>query len=283
MIVPMLPRNFTEGDVVKLFGAVHNRTDKAQAIKVRLKVENGEVLTPDEKTVNVKANSSVNVYWTFRARSAGFAQLLMTADCPGGSDASLKRLPVVRASAEQAITKSGQVKAAGTSFSIPRDVDLASARLEISFAPSLAADMADTPNYLVEYPYGCVEQTMSRFLPAIKVAQILKQYHVDHPELNQKLPGCVAGGIKRLLELQQPDGGWGWQAGSQTHEMMTPYALYGLLQAEKAGYAIPDQTAVKRGLQRLKSFIDAMNENQAADRIYCLCVWSHRENLDQTH
>ena len=112
--------------------------------------------------------------------------------------------------------------------------------------------MADTLNYLVDYPYGCVEQTMSRFLPAIKVAQILKQYEVNHPELQKKLPGCVAGGIKRLLELQQPDGGWGWHGGSQTHEMMTPYALYGLLQAEKAGYTIPNETAIQRGLQRLQ-------------------------------
>ncbi len=283
MIWPMLPRSFSEGDVVELFGSVHNRTDKAQAIKVRLKVENGEILTPEEKTVQVAAKSSVNVYWTFRARAKGFAQLLMTADCDEGGDASLKRLPVLRAAAEQIITKSGQVRGGDIMLHIPPDVDLSSAQLELSFAPSLAADMADTLNFLVDYPYGCVEQTMSRFLPAIKVAQILKQYQVDNPELNKKLPGCVAGGIKRLLELQQPDGGWGWQGGSQTHEMMTPYALFGLLQAEKAGYTIPNEAALIRGLQRLKLFIDSMNDQQAADRIYCMYVWSHREKLDDGH
>src|SRR5262249_23692281 len=163
---------------------------------------------------------------------------LMTADCAAGSDASLKRLPVSRAAAEQAYTRAGYVREM-TRFMVPANVDLNAASLEITFAPSLAADMADTLNSLVEYPYGCVEQTMSRFLPAIKVAQVLKQFQVDHPELNKKLPGCVAGGIKRLLELQQPDGGWGWNGNGQTHEMMTPYALFGLLQAEKAGYTIP--------------------------------------------
>jgi hypothetical protein len=159
-------------------------------------------------------------------------------------------------------------------------VDLDSAKLEINIAPSLAADLADTLNYLVDYPYGCVEQTMSRFLPAIKVAQILKQYQVDHPELNKKLPGCVSGGIKRLLELQQGDGGWGWHGGSQTHEMMTPYALFGLLQAEKGGYVIPNETAIQRGLHRLRTFIDSMTQPQnVADRIYCMYVFSHREQI----
>ncbi len=286
MVWPMLPRTFVEGDRVEVFGAVHNRTEKGQNIKVRLKVENGEILSPEERTVWVEAKASVNVYWNFVAKLPGFTQLLMSVDCPEGSDASLKRLPVIRAAAEQIITKSGQVKE-GTMFTIPNDVDLKSARLEISFAPSLAADLADTLNYLVDYPYGCVEQTMSRFLPAIKVAQILKQYDVNHPELIKKMPGVVAAGIKRLLELQQGDGGWGWHGGSVTHEMMTPYALYGLLQAEKAGYTIPNETAIQRGLQRLKHFIDMMNHpnnvGPAADRIYCMYVWSHREKLEQAH
>ena len=40
----------------------------------------------------------------FVARQPGFTQLLMSVDCPDGSDASLKRLPVIRAAAEQVIT-----------------------------------------------------------------------------------------------------------------------------------------------------------------------------------
>jgi uncharacterized protein YfaS (alpha-2-macroglobulin family) len=280
MVWPMLPRVFTEGDRVELFASVHNRTDKTQRIKVKLKAENGEVLTVPEKEVVVPAKANVPVYWTFKALSPGFTQLLMTADCAAGNDASLKRLPVTRAAAEQVVTAAGMVKDSAT-FTVPRGVDLKAASLEVSFAPSLAADMADTLNYLVEYPYGCVEQTMSRFLPAIKVAQVLQDFRIEHPELQKKLPNCVLGGIKRLLELQQADGGWGWHGNGQTHEMMTPYALYGLLQAEKAGYAIPAGGSIERGLNRLKQFIDAMKENQTADRIYCIHVYAHRRDVEQ--
>lgn len=278
MVWPMLPRTFTEGDKVEVFASVHNRTDEPQTIKVRLKVENGNIYTPDARTVRVPAKSNVPVYWTFAPGAAGFTQLLMTADCPAGSDASLKRLPVLPAAAEQIVTASGGVKKSAT-IEVPEGVDLAASRLEITFAPSLAADLADTLNYLVEYPYGCVEQTMSRFLPAIKVAQVLRQFKVNHPELEKKLPGCVAGGIKRLLELQQGDGGWGWNGNGATHEMFTPYALYGLLQAEKAGYQIPNETAVNRGLDRLQQFIRSMGDGQTADRVYCLYVFSHRRDL----
>lgn len=278
MVWPMLPRVFTQGDHVDVFASVHNRTDAEQSIEVRLKAENAEVLSRESTTVVVPAKSSVPVYWSFQPKSVGFTQLLMTANCAAGSDASLKRLPVMRSTVEEVFTASGRVRD-GVTFKLPEGIDLNSARLEMNFAPSLAADMADTLDYLVDYPYGCVEQTMSRFLPAIKVAQVLQNFHIDHPGLNKKLPGCVSGGIKRLLELQQPDGGWAWHGNGQTHEMMTPYALFGLLQAEKAGYTIPSEHAVTSGLTRLRQFIDGMNENQAADRIYCMYVYAHRHDL----
>ena len=279
MVWPMLPRVFTEGDKVEIYGSVHNRTDKDQTIKVSCKVDNGKLLSEPRTQVKVKAGENVPVYWTFQAGGAGFTQILMAVDCADGSDASLKRLPVVASSVEEAVTASGFCKGA-VAIDTPEDADLAKAWLDIVIAPTLAADMVDTLDYLVEYPHGCVEQTMSRFLPAIKVAQILAKFDISHPGLKAKLPGCVEGGIKRLLELQQADGGWGWNGSGQTHEMMTPYALYGLLEAEKAGYKIGNDTAVNRGLDRLKGFIDNMNEKQAADRIYCMYVYAHRRDLD---
>ena len=100
---------------------------------------------------------------------------------------------------------------------------------------------------------------MSRFLPAIRVAQILRQYGLStHKELEAKLPKVVEAGQKRLIELQQPDGGWGWQGNGQTHEMMTPYALFGLIQAEEAGYPCPNPNTIERGMARLKQYLDQM-------------------------
>ena len=276
MVSPIVPRLCTEGDTVQVGANIHNRTDKKQVLKLALKVDNGKVLGKSELTRTLEAGASDIVYWNFQAGSAGFTDLLMSGACEDGADGALKRLPVVRASAEEFITESGYCKDP-ILIKLPAGVDPKTASLELRLAPTLAADLVDTLDYLVEYPYGCVEQTMSRFLPAIKVAQILKQLKIEHPGLAKKLPGCVQGGIKRLLELQQPDGGWGWIGSSQTHEMMTPYALYGLLQAEKAGYTIGSSDAIQRGLARLKGFID--NRGQTSDWVYCVYVYGHRHRV----
>ena len=146
--------------------------------------------------------------WTFTPGAAGFTQLLMSADCPAGSDASLKRLPVVRAAAEQVVTVSGTVREEAT-IEVPKGVDPRASRLEITFAPSLAADMADTLNYLVEYPYGCVEQTMSRFLPAVMVKHATQQAAVSlPPEVAEKLPDVLDRGLVSEIRTVEDRDAW---------------------------------------------------------------------------
>jgi uncharacterized protein YfaS (alpha-2-macroglobulin family) len=281
MIWPLLPRNFTLGDTVAIFGTVHNHTDKTQIIQATLDVNNGEIVdSPKVVDVEVPAKGNLPVYWRYRPAKTGFTEILMSAKCADGSDASLKRLPVRDASVWETTSKAGFCKGS-VKFTVPSGIDLSTARVDVSIAPTLAADMAETLDYLVDYPHGCVEQTMSRFLPAIKVAQILTKFRIKNPGLEGKLPKCVDMGIKRLLELQQADGGWGWNGNSATHEMMTPYALYGLIEAESAGYIIPNGQAVQRGLTRLRGFIDNMGEEQTADRIYCMYVYSHREDMEE--
>src|SRR4029079_12786349 len=200
MIWPMLPRTFTEGDTVRVFGTVHNLTDKEQDVKVHLKAENGAVISDGEQKVKVPPKGSVPVYWTYRAGMKGFTDLLMSATCAAGSDASLKKLPVTAAGIVERATASGLVGKGDLKVTLPDDFDASRASVTVTIAPTLAADLADTLPYLVDYPYGCVEQTMSRFLPAIRVAHILRQAGVSTlKDLEVKLPKVVAAGQKRLI------------------------------------------------------------------------------------
>ena len=279
MVQPILPRFFTEGDRVRVAANVHNLSDARQTVRVRLKTDNGKVADAADKEISVEAHGSGTVSWDFQAGDAGTAKLLMSAEAPAGNDASLKQLPIVRAGVEHVITTSGFCKDAAT-IKLPAGVDPARAVLEVRFAPTLTADLLDTLPFLVEYPYGCVEQTMSRFLPAIKVSQTLKQLKLKNPELERKLPIYVAAGIKRLLELQHDDGGWGWWVNDKTHTFMTAYALYGLIEAEKAGYSIGSADAISRGLKCLGNFIES-NSVQAADKVWCLYVWSQKKTVPQ--
>jgi uncharacterized protein YfaS (alpha-2-macroglobulin family) len=274
MVRTLLPRFFTEGDTTSVSAYVYNHTDSRQTIVASLHLENSRLRSPADVEVSLAPGGIAPVSWDIQAGEPGSTQVLVSAKCTSAQDAASERLPVVRAAPETVVTRSGFCT--GTAeIHLPNGVDPKSARLEVRIVPELRADLVDTLDYLVEYPYGCVEQTMSRFLPAIKVAQILKETGLKHPRLEQKLPHCVNAGIKRLLELQQQNGSWGWYGSNGTSAVMTAYALYGLLEAEKAGYPVGWENAVRRGLAQLKSFIEG-GHLEPTDTVYCMYVFGHR-------
>ena len=59
-------------------------------------------------------------------------------------------------------TKAGQV-----SLKVPKERRIPQTRLEVRYSPTLAMAMIDALPYMVDYPYGCTEQTLNRFLPTV--------------------------------------------------------------------------------------------------------------------
>ena len=55
-------------------------------------------------------------------------------------------------------------------------------RLEVRYSPTLAGAMVDALPYLVDYPYGCTEQTLNRFLPTV----ITQQHRCSDMKLDLK-------------------------------------------------------------------------------------------------
>ncbi|MBC8144810.1 MAG: hypothetical protein H7X80_04435, partial [bacterium] len=105
------------------------------------------------------------------------------------------------------------------------------------------------------YPYGCVEQTMSRFLPTIVVANTLDQLNVPFDQGRRaELPRMVRAGLSRLYGQQNEDGGWGWWGNDEGDVFMTAYVNYGLLIAKRSGYAVDEQRQA-RGLDALRRYV----------------------------
>jgi alpha-2-macroglobulin len=114
----------------------------------------------------------------------------------------------------------------------------------------------DHLKYLIHYPYGCIEQTTSSLRPLLFVGNIVEQ--ID-PELGQlKIEDMVVSGINRVFSMETPSGGFGyWPGATEPVEWGTAYATHVLLDAKKAGFAVPED--------RLQSVLTWI-ENRAAER-----------------
>jgi uncharacterized protein YfaS (alpha-2-macroglobulin family) len=95
--------------------------------------------------------------------------------------------------------------------------------------------MTDGLKYLEHYPYECVEQTISRFLPNVITTQALIAAGLSDPELEAGLESQVETALQRLYSWQNPDGGWGWWGKKKSEPLTSAYVVLGLVEAERAG------------------------------------------------
>jgi uncharacterized protein YfaS (alpha-2-macroglobulin family) len=246
------PRFFTERDQAIVSTILHNDLAADTEFKLRLAAEGLEAES-GERRVKVASHGVARLDWKVRATKSGTAKIKAEALSPAESDAMEIEIPVRPHGLVQQMVKSGRVEGAwNETISLPADAALDTASLELSVtAPGVGAILEALP-YLAGYPYGCVEQTMSRFLPSLIAARALRRLGVPNAALEKVLPDMVDKGLQRLYGFQHDDGGWGWWKHDETHPAMTPYVVYGLLTAKEAGFAVDERT-LTRGLDCLKA------------------------------
>jgi uncharacterized protein YfaS (alpha-2-macroglobulin family) len=118
------------------------------------------------------------------------------------------------------------------------------ARLEVRLTPTLVSLIESCLDYLSDYPYGCAEQTMSRFGPTLVAVKAAQRLHLT---IHKPVDAMVTAGLQKLYGFQHADGGWGWWTYDATHPYMTGYVLAGLTQARDLGYAV-DAEVITRGI-----------------------------------
>jgi hypothetical protein len=241
------PRVLQEGNAIALSGVVHNRTEKPQTARVRFSSPFPALGSTAAPAIALLAGESARVEYLISIdRYAADAEVSFGADCDSGeNDAIALRLPGRRHGSPFLEGRSGSV-AGGTPkeevFRIPAGAIPATVALRLDFDSGIHTAIAGALDPLIEYPYGCVEQTMTRFLPAVAARRALGEVPL---RFREKLPAVIAAGLQRLYSLQNSDGSWGWWNGGGQNAPLTAYVLYGLAICKKAGVGV-DQAAADR-------------------------------------
>ncbi|MDQ1592067.1 MAG: alpha-2-macroglobulin [Pyrinomonadaceae bacterium] len=264
-----MPRFMTSGDVVTLSGIAHNYLNADKTTQISLSVNGAQLLDPPAQTVTIPKNGEHRINWRVNAQQTGSVTLLAKALTDTDSDAVELQIPIVprglKQTAGEAATLSGDGDAERTiTINLPNNADPRARTLRVEAAPSVAATLFGALDYLTGYPYGCVEQTMSQFLPTIIVANTLRDVDQasirDTNNINKK----VRKGLDRLYNFQHDDGGWGWWKDDQTDPWMTAYVVDGLTMASRAGYQT-DDARVQKGRGKLSGLLDAAKNDDGKE------------------
>ena len=238
------PRFMIQGDQISVAVNIHNYLLTDKQVKVQFEGVNAK-LDLKEKIVKITADGETRIDLKVIPIKSGIVKLSVKALTNEESDGIEIKVPVLPLGIK--LTKSENVELSENNQTktiisvIPNESDNTSREISIGLAPSLASTILGALDDLIGYPYGCVEQTMSRFLPTVIVGDVLKKINVPFDEKKrEEMPKMVKQGTSRLYELQHQDGGWGWWSNDETDPFMTAYVIYGLTIAKNVGYPVDD-------------------------------------------
>ncbi|MCP5534803.1 MAG: alpha-2-macroglobulin [Akkermansiaceae bacterium] len=311
------PRFFVEKDEVVLSAVVHNYLKTDQDAKISLELEGGTLTSssPLEQQQTIKAGGETRIDWRTKVKGAWASRphtdgskaivrmKVITAD---DSDAMEMTFPVyvhgiLKQEAWSRVIEPGKGHTV-IDFKVPAERSPDQTRLEVRYSPTIAGSIVDAIPYLVEYPYGCTEQTLNRFVPTVIAQKLIKEMGIDLEDVRNKRANLnpqeigddktrmaqwqrwqrnpvfnenevnkmTAAGIKKLREMQLSDGGWGWFSGWGEHSYphTTAVVVHGLLIA-KANGAKVDDGMLDLGVTWLKNY-----EAEETERIR---MWEKRK------
>lgn len=259
-----LPRFYTIGDKAVLASIVHNYTDKKQDLQLKLDLPDNFKLngpkTKPELFIQVDPQDKVRQDWDVEAITVGDSKIRAYAlSTTIKGDAVEQPISVLPYGVPINDLVSGEIFETEGNEVIKTKIDVkavpGSINWNLRVSPSNASMIFGSLEYLIQYPYGCTEQTMSKLMPSVVVANVSKMLGVPlSPKAKNKLPDVIDEAKSILYKNQHSDGGWGWWENDSSRGYMTSYVLHGAKYVNDSGYNF-DGERIMRGLNWVKNHL----------------------------
>lgn len=284
-----IPPFAIEGDEVSVLGVVHNYTDKDRTLKLKICTDEKVKLNDNkEKFLSVSKGHDNSSTFDLIFQKHGLSKIrLDVIEDNYTYDALLKEIKVLPYGYHINTIYSGVLKdkekTIYISFPVDTKKDTVSAWLEID--TSIITTLIPSFKYLIGYPYGCTEQTMSKLLPDIAVKNLLELYNLNLKEFDE-LDKMIIKGIRRLYKYQHGDGGWGWWENDESTPIQTAYVVFGLNLLKENGYMVSN-SSINRAYRYLMNIVnnrnkfDSLNDTERSFTLYILSTWKGLNREDK--
>jgi hypothetical protein len=255
-IIPSLPRFLAPGDTCQMTVDLHNSADKDAALELEIITEGPVELTHENNsTIRLAAGERAQQTFTLRAQdTAGTARITLRARPNGERYEQIIELPVRPPAPRQTLSAHAVIQPGEQQIlSVPDEWLAGSASFSLLLARRPSVKLKGALDYLMHYPYGCLEQTISAAFPALFFEDMKQLFEADHGILDPS--PRVTAGIERVLSMQLSDGRFSyWPNSREPYEWGSVYAMHYLLEAQKHGFQIP-QEPIDAGLDAINRFL----------------------------
>jgi hypothetical protein len=273
MVKATLPRVLGTEEEVVLPVTVFANKDGVGNVTVEVKAEGAlSVAGSNTATVNVPKAGEELVYFTLKATEvAGIGKIKTVAK--SSNDSSTEELEIdIRDANPRSTNSMVQLVEGGKSMKIPFALagrpGTNEVNVEASTIPPI--DLDYRLGYLMGYPHGCLEQTVSGAFPQIYLGDLVDLSKDDV----ERTGNNVKAALNRLSSFAISSGGMTTWPGTSSYMganvWATIYATHFMIEAQKAGFAVPTGLR-KSNLSYLKTVASGKSYD-AECRAYALYV-----------
>ncbi|MFY9526480.1 MAG: MG2 domain-containing protein [Limnochordia bacterium] len=275
MVLPTLPRVLRPGDQITVPVTVFALAEDIGVVEVALLADGPvEIIGPRRQLIGFGGEGTAEITFQLAALAEmGTADIVVQAVSTGNGYLSQDRtaLPIRAASPYIFLSQEQLAGSAETvTFTAPPPGIPGTDRLQVSISPWRGLNIEHRLQWLIRYPYLCLEQTTSAAFRQLYLAYLVQLEMEKLEEIDEN----VNAAIGRMREYQLMSGGFAYWPGDGVPELWsTNYAGHFLLEAKSRGYHVPDDILagwVK--FQREAARANAGTRHTRAYRLYLLAL-----------
>lgn len=262
MVLANFPRILTAGDQVALPVNVFATEDKVKKAAISLSTNAAfEVIGPKKKEVNFDQIGEKTIYFEVVVKEGKVGKGQIQIEAVSGKTTAKDEMDIPlrypnrpeRRSKSIHLPKGESVKVTHDFFGI-----LATQSLAMSVSSAVSLNLERHLDYLIRYPHGCLEQTVSAAFPQLYLSRLSE---LSNTQL-QNSQTFLREAIAKMPGFQLSDGGMGfWQQSGSASQWGSIYAAHFLLEASEQAYPVSSELK-KNLLDHLA--LQAKNHNQAS-------------------
>ncbi|MBK7141409.1 MAG: alpha-2-macroglobulin family protein [bacterium] len=285
VVMESFPRFVSPNDVFEGLVTLYNNTGAAADITATLSADGPvELLSPTSVKVAVENGKEGKAIFRLKAGQAP-GKLSFRINATAGGEKSGVSVELTNRPALPLTTLYGSGTASvgkPAEFNLPGNWLPGTDQFVIQTSAISTTPFARNLQYLLAYPYGCVEQTTSRLFPMLYYEDLVR---VVNPALfgGKSASYFVQEGITRLYAMLLPDGTFGfWPGATYSNPWTTIYASHFLSEASRAGYVV-DKKFLNAIYENLEDVAAGKRTNDMTDvhRIYAAYVLAGAGRLNQ--
>lgn len=286
MVVPLKPRFILPGDEFVVGAQVFNQTAASQKLDVTFDSGSLEILSNKKTSLKIEAGKSGNVYFKVKAPlgiTSGEHKFTVSAKNSGYEDTVEESFPIERNEMYESVATSNYTTDANASEFVwlPANVLKDRGGVTVKASATLMGSLPDALNYLVQYPYGCTEQMLSKISTVALLKRLqkipnlgedLKIADVEFDGQKYSADDVVGIGLSRIMSNQTPQGGFAYYPNMKPDFYLTLNVMSSFSALREAGYKIDQGAEARAAAYLLDEFNSQKNYYQDKNTLVMLAA-----------